>query len=306
MKAAMTSPRLTEAMALPWPEVLAAAPMPEPPPSVLPAEASLEEWVELARQGSQEAFGELVRQHESRLFNFLRQFTGNDHDAQDLAQDTFLKAYRNIGRFQRSGSFSAWLFTIAKRTALNHLRDHRRESTEEPPEQIDFATPAQAFADSEDRAGLWEVARRLKPAQFEALWLRYAEGFSVAETARIMRTNQIRVRVLLHRGRGRLAQWLEASRRGGNGPLTGADSIAGSRPVVLTMAGRCPREFAVISRVARSAVPPTNVNAVVPKRSSPRPPAPWCPPRRFSANASWPTSKPGIRLAPRPCLAGGP
>jgi RNA polymerase sigma-70 factor, ECF subfamily len=214
MKTSMPSAHLPEAVVLAWPGV-APAPMREPPDRGTLDGASLEVLVEHARQGSTEAFGELVRLHEERLFNFLRQITGNDHDAQDLAQDTFVKAFRSIARFQGSGSFTAWLFTIGKRTALNHLRDHRREVTEEAPEQIDFTTPAQAFAEAEERAGLWEMARRLKPDQFEVLWLRYAEGFSVAETARIMRTNQIRVRVLLHRGRGRLAQWLEA--RGGKG-----------------------------------------------------------------------------------------
>lgn len=201
---------------LDWVPAGSPAPIPERAPV---AGAAVERLVAQAKGGSVEAFGELVEQHEARIFNFLRQFTGNTHDAQDLTQDTFVKAFRSLGRFNAVGSFSSWLFVIAKRTALNHLRDHRRESTEEAPEGIDFNNPAQAFAESEERAGLWSVARKLKPAQFEALWLRYAEGFSVAETARVMRTNQIRVRVLLHRGRAQLAKLLEAQvAREGNTP----------------------------------------------------------------------------------------
>ena len=65
------------------------------------------------------------------------------------------------------------------------------------------------FQESEERASLWALARRLKPAQYEALWLRYVEGFSIAEAARVMRTNPIRVRVLLHRGRAALGELLE-------------------------------------------------------------------------------------------------
>jgi DNA-directed RNA polymerase specialized sigma24 family protein len=65
------------------------------------------------------------------------------------------------------------------------------------------------FEESEERASLWSLARRLKPAQYEALWLRYGEGFSVEEAARVMRTNPLRVRVLLHRGRAALGRLLE-------------------------------------------------------------------------------------------------
>lgn len=217
----MSTPLVTSSspgtLALAWATAPAAraSVMPETRDNAPVEGASIEPLVERARQGDLDAFGELVRLHQDRLFHFLRQITGNDHDAEDVAQETFLKAYRSLGRFQRSSSFTAWLFTIGKRTALNHLRDHRREITaEETPEQIDFTTPAQAFAEAEARSDFWAVARRLKPAQFEALWLRYAEGFSIAETARIMRTNPIRVRVLLHRGRGRLGEWLTAAGRG--------------------------------------------------------------------------------------------
>jgi len=171
--------------------------------------AAPEALIDQSRRGSREAFGELIRQFEGRVFNYLAQFTGNAHDAQDLTQDTFVKAWRGIGRFQSSGSFSAWIFIIARRTALNHFRSRRHESTSEPPEEIDESTPARMFEESEERASLWALARKLKPAQYEVLWLRYGEGLSVQETARVMRTNPIRVRVLLHRGRAALAPLLE-------------------------------------------------------------------------------------------------
>lgn len=173
------------------------------------AAAVPEELIELSRRGSREAFGELVRQFEGRIFNYLTKLTGHAHDAQDLTQDTFVKAWRGIGRFKTSGSFNAWLFIIARRTALNHFRSRRHESNSEAPEEIDETTPAHVFQESEERASLWALARRLKPAQYEALWLRYVEGFSIAEAARVMRTNPIRVRVLLHRGRAALGELLE-------------------------------------------------------------------------------------------------
>ena len=59
------------------------------------------------------------------------------------------------------------------------------------------------------RTSIWKVAKKLKPNQYEALWLRYGEGFSISETAEIMNTNQIHVKVLLHRGRKQLAEHLK-------------------------------------------------------------------------------------------------
>jgi RNA polymerase sigma factor (sigma-70 family) len=57
----------------------------------------------------------------------------------------------------------------------------------------------------DENASLWKLARTLKPKQYEALWLRYGEGFSVTEVAQVMKTNQIHVKVLLHRARTALA-----------------------------------------------------------------------------------------------------
>lgn len=178
----------------------------------LAAEATpdaVSELVGQARRGDREAFGDLVRQFERRIFNYVCQFTINAHDAEDVTQDTFVKAWRSIARFESTGSFSSWLYTIAKRTALNHLRSRKHESGAEVPDQIDTATPAHACEAGEERDSIWSLARKLKPTQYEALWLRYGEDFSIEETARIMRTNQIRVRVLLHRGRAQLARLLE-------------------------------------------------------------------------------------------------
>lgn len=170
---------------------------------------ALAELVVRARRGDREAFGELVTQFEGRIFHYLRQFTAGAHDAEDLTQDTFVKAWRGIARFESTGSFSSWLYTIAKRTALNHLRSRKHESGAEAPEEIDATTPAQVCEAGEEQDSVWTLARKLKPAQYEALWLRYGEDFSIEETARVMRTNQIRVRVLLHRGRAQLARLLE-------------------------------------------------------------------------------------------------
>lgn len=166
------------------------------------------------RGGEDEAFAQLVEQCTDRLFNFLLKFTGNSHDAEDLAQETFLKVHRSLARFDPARSFLPWLFTIARRTALNHLR--ARRPTDPLPDEFAETTaaaenPSTALAASDDHAMLWRLARsRLKPRQYEALWLCYGEGFNVAEVAAVLRANSIYTKVLLHRARRALLRELAA------------------------------------------------------------------------------------------------
>ncbi|MDB6135809.1 MAG: hypothetical protein JWM59_4052 [Verrucomicrobiales bacterium] len=166
--------------------------------------------VERARLGDDHAFAGVVAYFEKRTFHFVLRMVANTHDAEDVTQDTFVKAWHSLPRYRPQHSFRAWLFTIARRTALNHLRSRR------PTEELkhhdmaveDSPDPGGAAADRDDASAIWTTARRLKPDQFEALWLCYAEGFAVTEAARIMNSNALRVRVLLHRARRRMAEWL--------------------------------------------------------------------------------------------------
>src|SRR5437016_4932807 len=107
---------------------------------VEPRELRPEALVEQCKAGSLEAFALLVEHYQKRLFNYLCRLTGNSHDAEDLTQETFLKVYRSLHRFNSGQGFSTWLFTIAKRTAYNHFRSakHPQElPTEEPIDSDD-------------------------------------------------------------------------------------------------------------------------------------------------------------------------
>ena len=175
-------------------------------------ELTVEKLVEQSRAGCRDAFGTLVGRYEHRVFNFLWQMVGNAHDAEDLTQETFLKVYHSIGRFNPTLGFSTWLFTIAKRTAYNHFRSAKQFQEFTPEDDpVDFADPSNVLQEKDEKVSLWKLAAGLKPDQREALWLMYGEGFSIKESAAILHTNQIRVRVLLHRARKNLASRLRAA-----------------------------------------------------------------------------------------------
>lgn len=182
---------------------------------------SSEELARRAHAGCTESFTTLVSRHGGPVFSYLLQMTGHRQDAEDLTQETFLKVFRSLGRREAPVAFRAWLLTIARRTAYNHFRAARPVEELDPETASTLPDPAAATAAAEDRGVLWAAAGRLKPRQFEALWLRYAEGLSVQEIAGVMRLHSIHVRVLLHRGRDRLRRRLSVAVRsaGARSPL---------------------------------------------------------------------------------------
>lgn len=162
-------------------------------------------------EGDRSAFDVLVRAHSPRVFRFLHRFVRHRQDAEDLTQQTFLRAYANLGRFDRSRPMINWLLTIARRCALNHFRAAKpwvSFSADEGRIADDHAVAPDRAAERCDTAGsLWERAKaQLSPRQHEALWLRLGEDLSVRDTARVMGITSTHVKVLVFRAKRALRQ----------------------------------------------------------------------------------------------------
>lgn len=169
-------------------------------------ERTSEELAWQAGRGCQASFAELVRRFAPRLQAFLRRRTRDRHEAEDLAQDTFVRAYENIARYDDSWRFSTWLFTIASRVAVSH---HRRSHP--PCSQMDLQAPAcdEPAQERDQREHLWAMAARLPEGQYRCLQLRYAKDMSIKEIARAMGKSQVCVKVLLYRARMNMAKNLK-------------------------------------------------------------------------------------------------
>src|SRR5262245_58463712 len=89
------------------------------PPATPPADARL---IAECLAGDMRAFDEIVRAYPPPVFNYVLHMTRHRQDAEDIAQQAFIKAYNHLASFDPSRSFVAWLLTIARRTALNHFR----------------------------------------------------------------------------------------------------------------------------------------------------------------------------------------
>ena len=165
---------------------------------------SLEQLADRARAGCLVSFERIVEQCKGRLFTYLVQLVGNAQDAEDIAQETFIKAFRHLPSFDGRSRFTTWLYAIGKNTAFTHLR--RRKPTQPIDEIAEILpSPAERY-DSDQVHSVWSIARTLKPQLFEVLWLFYGEGFSLKELAEITGGNAVTVRVNLHRARSALAK----------------------------------------------------------------------------------------------------
>jgi len=159
---------------------------------------------------SGEAFDEAIRVHGARVFGYMRRLTGNDADAADATQETFIRAYRARARFREGAAAGPWLFAIARRAGLNIVRSRRRAVCGGDG-RAETRDPAFIAADSEARCGLWKVVfDSLPERQATMLWLMYAEEMSVKEIARVMGASIIGVKVGLHRARVAMSAVLSA------------------------------------------------------------------------------------------------
>lgn len=170
------------------------------------------ELVRKCREGNPRAFEEIIRLHTRRIFNFIHRMTRQPQDAEDLTQQTFLKAYHSLDRFDTQRPLINWLLTIARRTALNHFRSAKR--WEVLPETLPSlgASPADQANTADDADHLWTKARQiLSQREFEVLWLRFGEELSTEETARVVGITQTHVKILVYRARKQLVKGLKLS-----------------------------------------------------------------------------------------------
>lgn len=164
-----------------------------------------------AQRGDSECFAELVGRWDVRIYNFLVRRVRCAADAEDLTQDTFVRAWRQIATYRPNRRFSTWLFTIAGRLAIDHHRAERHSAREhrdviDQDDRVSVAAVEARAAAHERGSALWCLAAELlNEQQHAALWLRYAEDMAIKDIAAAMGRTQVAVRVMLMRARNLLA-----------------------------------------------------------------------------------------------------
>ncbi len=155
-------------------------------------EASEAAAVEQARAGDQDAYRVLVERHSRGLFRLAYRMTGNEQDAEDVVRETFLRAYRQMGRFDSRCGFGTWLCRIAVICSLDLLRarQRRRETGDATAQDnwlpADQPAPDRLAFSSQVRQRVAAALDELSPAERTAFVLRHFEGVSIEEISRAL------------------------------------------------------------------------------------------------------------------------
>jgi RNA polymerase sigma-70 factor, ECF subfamily len=176
------------------------------------------ELIRRARAGDEDAFAELVTLHAARVYGALRRFGLSEEEADEVAQEVFLRAWRGLARFEERAQFSTWLYRIAfneaqrRRSRRALPRVEADPGGEDPiaavPESPDLAPDAQALSHEFERT--LDRALGELPAEWrDAVVLRDIEGLSTEEAADVVGVRPAAFKSRLHRGRMRLRALLE-------------------------------------------------------------------------------------------------
>jgi len=176
-------------------------------------------WIQRALAGDQEAFARLVEAYQTPVYNLAYRMLGNPAEAEDAAQETFLRAYTRLSTYDSDRKFSSWLLAIASHHCIDRLRQRRlgQLSLDElPPWRwlTSSSQPEDVVMRREERGEVHQLLDQL-PAHYRAtVILRYWYDLSYQEIAAAMETTESAVKSTLYRARQMLAQGTLAHQHG--------------------------------------------------------------------------------------------
>lgn len=186
-----------------------------------PVEIDEAEQIEKARGGDARAFGDLIGKYERKIFRLAQHITQNREDAEDVLQETFLKAYEHLNQFQGNSKFYTWIVRIAVNQALMKLRKRKSDKTISMDEGIDTGEdvvvreiaawdedPEQRYSREELNEILTAAVDSLAPPYRTVFVLRDVEDFSTEETAEALELSIPAVKSRLLRARLQLREKL--------------------------------------------------------------------------------------------------
>jgi RNA polymerase sigma-70 factor (ECF subfamily) len=174
-------------------------------------------WVHRAQKGDDEAFTNLVEMYQKPVYNLCYRMLGDPESAEDAAQETFLKAYQNLARYDVERSFATWLLSIAAHHCIDKLRRKRFSSFSiDEDEEGQAEIPDRSAPDPETETVRQQTRERLQgclqsldPTDRAAVVMRYWQDSSEVEIARALKLTVPAVKSRLHRARRELADLWE-------------------------------------------------------------------------------------------------
>lgn len=175
-------------------------------------ERSDAELVEGSIQGSDGAFGELVRRYQDLLYRHAERMTGRPDEAEDVVQASFIKAHRGLATCRDPGKVGAWMFRICANACKDHLKTRRSDGValdDLPGLAGDRGQPDRELARADLRREIEAALRRLADDQREAFLMKHVEGLAYEEMAEILEVSVPALKMRVHRAREELRVLLE-------------------------------------------------------------------------------------------------
>lgn len=175
------------------------------------------DWVSAALDGDQDAFAEIVYAFQDAVYNLCYRMLGERTEAEDAAQEAFLRAYMNLQRYDTARSFKTWLLSIASNYCIDRLRRRRLQwlSLDDEPTEASLGLsssepePEDVTLLREHSQAVQDLLHELSPEYRAVVVLRYWYDYSYAEIADIMDTTESAIKSRLFRARQTLADRLE-------------------------------------------------------------------------------------------------
>lgn len=174
-------------------------------------------WVTKALDGDDSAFGLLVEKYQRPVFSLCYRMLGNSKAAEDAAQESFIRAYNHLKRYDPDRSFATWLLSIASHYCIDQMRKRRLDtiSTDALPAEIiadhNTPNPENEFRSREKEAMIQKLLNELKPTDRAAIILRYWHQYSEVEIAESLNLSIGAVKSRLFRARQALANGMTAA-----------------------------------------------------------------------------------------------
>jgi len=172
-------------------------------------------YIEQIRKGNSKSFSYIVDHHKDKAFNLAFRICGNREEAEEVAQDSFMKAYRSLGSFQMKSTFATWLYRIIYNTAISHVRIKKKSvlSLEDfPADATDFigGNSTEEEAEREYRSSLVNFAlQKITDEERGLITLFYYEELTTDEISEVTGISKSNLKVRLFRARQKMLETIE-------------------------------------------------------------------------------------------------
>jgi len=172
-------------------------------------------YIKLVLSGKREAFSVIVDRYQDNVYNLALRICGNREDAEEVAQDSFVKVFRSLGSFKGKSSLSTWIYRIVYNTSITFVKKHRYgvlSLQDFPADAVDFIRDCETDADAEIEYRKTILAFALQKLEFEdraIITMHYYEDMSQNEISTITGLSGSNVKVRLHRARKKMQEIIE-------------------------------------------------------------------------------------------------